>query len=77
MGKRPARAGLSLDWRDAGAQPPLDRHTGRVLEESATGLIADLLHWLAARGGDPAGLLHRAQMHYEAEAGPRYVAEAG
>ncbi|SED59148.1 Anti-sigma regulatory factor (Ser/Thr protein kinase) [Streptomyces sp. 2131.1] len=71
-----AESALAEYWRDAGAQPLLDRHTGRVLEESATGLIADLLHWVAARGGDPDGLLDRAQMHYEAEAAPRYVAEA-
>ncbi|MCX4558302.1 ATP-binding protein [Streptomyces phaeochromogenes] len=42
------------------------RETG--LEESAVGLIADLLHWTAARGCDPDGILERAQMHYEAEA---------
>ncbi|MFF9015188.1 ATP-binding protein [Streptomyces sp. NPDC014870] len=38
-----------------------------VLEESATDLIADLLHWLAAQGGDPDDILDRAQMHFEAE----------
>ncbi|MFJ2216973.1 ATP-binding protein [Streptomyces sp. NPDC101062] len=37
-------------------------------EESATHLIADLLHWLAAHGGDPDTILDRAQTHYEAEA---------
>ncbi|MFE3824122.1 ATP-binding protein [Streptomyces sp. NPDC059092] len=37
-------------------------------EESATHLIADLLHWLAAHGGDPDAILDRAQTHYEAEA---------
>lgn len=37
------------------------------LEESAVELIADLLHWTAARGDDPDGLLDRAQMHFEAE----------
>ncbi|MCX4762433.1 ATP-binding protein [Streptomyces sp. NBC_01275] len=36
--------------------------------ESAVELIADLLHWTAARGHDPDDLLDRAQMHYEAEA---------
>ncbi|MGW0764004.1 ATP-binding protein [Streptomyces sp. NPDC002676] len=40
-----------------------------VLEESAVELIADLLHWSAARGHDPDDILDRAQMHYEAEAG--------
>lgn len=39
-----------------------------VMEECATDLIADLLHWLAACGGDPDAVLDRAQMHYEAEA---------
>ncbi|MFI0962371.1 ATP-binding protein [Streptomyces sp. NPDC021080] len=42
------------------------RHIG--LEESAVELIADLLHWTAARGLDPDDILDRAQMHYEAEA---------
>ncbi|WP_326582502.1 ATP-binding protein [Streptomyces sp. NBC_00481] len=37
------------------------------LEESAVELIADLLHWTAARGSDPDDILDRAQMHYEAE----------
>ncbi|GGL71527.1 hypothetical protein GCM10010129_13970 [Streptomyces fumigatiscleroticus] len=35
------------------------------LAESAVELIADLLHWTAARGHDPDDLLDRAQMHYE------------
>ncbi|MFF4230225.1 ATP-binding protein [Streptomyces sp. NPDC001820] len=39
-----------------------------VLEDSATQLIVDLLHWLTARGGDPDALLEKAQMHFEAEA---------
>ncbi|MFD9867117.1 ATP-binding protein [Streptomyces niveus] len=39
-----------------------------VLEESATELIADLLHWLSVQGGDPDAILDRAQMHFEAEA---------
>jgi hypothetical protein len=38
------------------------------LEESAVELIADLLHWTAARGHDPDDVLDLAQMHYEAEA---------
>ncbi|MEV6959718.1 ATP-binding protein [Streptomyces sp. NPDC051207] len=38
------------------------------LRESAVELIADLLHWSAARGHDPDAMLDRAQMHYEAEA---------
>ncbi|MFF4400197.1 ATP-binding protein [Streptomyces sp. NPDC001480] len=39
------------------------------MEESAIELIADLLHWTAARGHDPDDVLDQAQMHYEAEAG--------
>lgn len=38
------------------------------LEESAVELITDLLHWTAARGSDPDGILERARMHYEADA---------
>ena len=38
-----------------------------LLEESAVELIADLLHWAAARGQDPDAVLDRAQAHYEAE----------
>ncbi|MBD9702263.1 ATP-binding protein [Streptomyces sp. ID01-12c] len=46
------------------------RGSGRGIgyEESAVALIADLLHWTAARGLDPDDILDRAQMHYEAEA---------
>ncbi|KUF17184.1 ATP-binding protein [Streptomyces silvensis] len=42
--------------------------TFAVLEESVTDLIADLLHWLVAQGGDPDEMLGRARMHFEAEA---------
>ncbi|MGW1163126.1 hypothetical protein ACWD48_34035, partial [Streptomyces sp. NPDC002519] len=38
-----------------------------VLEQAAIELIADLLHWTAARGHDPDDILDRAQTHYEAE----------
>ncbi|MEV5344830.1 ATP-binding protein [Streptomyces achromogenes] len=38
------------------------------LDESAVELIADLLHWTAARGQDPDDILDRAQMHYEGQA---------
>ncbi|ROQ71669.1 hypothetical protein EES39_05805 [Streptomyces sp. ADI92-24] len=73
---RRAEAALAEYRRDAGAQPLLESRAAQILEESATGLIADLLHWAAARGGDPDGLLDRAQMHFEAESGPKGVAEA-
>ncbi|MZF56556.1 ATP-binding protein [Streptomyces sp. SID5594] len=39
-----------------------------ALDETVTDVITDLLHLLAAQGGDPDGALGRAQMHYEAEA---------
>ncbi|MDH6226808.1 ATP-binding protein [Streptomyces sp. MJP52] len=39
-----------------------------ALQEAAIELIADLLHWSAARGGDPDEVLDQAQRHYEAEA---------
>lgn len=38
-----------------------------VAEKAAIELIADVLHWLQARGCDPDEALDRAQMHYEAE----------
>ncbi|AEM80343.1 ATP-binding protein [Streptomyces violaceusniger] len=40
-----------------------------VLEESATSLILDLLHWLSAHGLDPDDILDRAQTHFEARPG--------
>ncbi|MET8744382.1 ATP-binding protein [Streptomyces sp. NPDC004728] len=64
---RRAEAALMEYRRDAGAPPLLRSHSVQILEESATDLIADLLHWATARGGDPDGLLDRAQMHFEAE----------
>ncbi|MFE9489313.1 MULTISPECIES: ATP-binding protein [unclassified Streptomyces] len=65
---RRAEAALSKYRRDVGAPSLLRSRSAQILEESATDLIADLLHWVAARGGDPDGLLDRAQMHFEAEA---------
>ncbi|MEU9965247.1 ATP-binding protein [Streptomyces samsunensis] len=48
---------------------PAARLTRRpVLEESATSLILDLLHWLTAHGLDPDDILDRAQTHFEATA---------
>ncbi|WP_371603731.1 ATP-binding protein [Streptomyces sp. NBC_01220] len=73
---RRAEAALAECRRDAGTHPQLESRAGRLLEESATDLIADLLHWVAARGGDPDGLLDRAQMHFEAESGMEGVVEA-
>jgi Histidine kinase-like ATPase domain len=51
----------------SGSGGPGNLSSPTVAEESATHLIADLLHWLAARGGDPDAVLDRAQMNYEAE----------
>ncbi|MGP3637643.1 ATP-binding protein [Streptomyces sp. 24-1644] len=62
-----AEAALTHYRRDLGG-PLLASRSTQILEESATDLIADLLHWVTARGGDPDGLLDRAQMHFEAEA---------
>jgi anti-sigma regulatory factor (Ser/Thr protein kinase) len=68
--RRARRAELTLtNYRNAvGAPPLLQTRSDQLLEESATDLIADLLHWVTARGGDADGLLDRAQMHFEAEA---------
>ncbi|MFD9329120.1 ATP-binding protein [Streptomyces sp. NPDC060065] len=63
------RAATVLDGyrRVVGASPTaVPSHA--VLEESVTDVIADLLHWLVAQGGDPDEALDRAQMHFEAEA---------
>ncbi|WP_316776023.1 ATP-binding protein [Streptomyces sasae] len=38
-------------------------------EEVAIEVMADVLHWLRARGHDPDDVLDRAQMHFEAEIG--------
>lgn len=51
-----------------GAIGPWGRRREMALEESAIELIADLLHWTAARGHEPDDVLDLAQMHYEAEA---------
>ncbi|MBK3627034.1 ATP-binding protein [Streptomyces sp. MBT49] len=68
--RRMERAATALEsyqhTEQGGALPGRRRDT--VLAESAIALIADLLHWSAARGHDPDDILNRAQMHYEAEA---------
>ncbi|MFI6859527.1 hypothetical protein ACIBKZ_06400 [Streptomyces sp. NPDC050421] len=74
--RRAEAAALAEYRRDAGTHPQLQSRAGHILEESATDLIADLLHWVAAKGGDPDVLLDRAQMHFEAESGMEGVAEA-
>ncbi|MBM7438915.1 ATP-binding protein [Streptomyces sp. HB132] len=63
-----AEAVLATYRRDVEAMPLSGRHSRRLIEESATNLIADLLYWITARGGDSNDLLDRALMHFEAEA---------
>ncbi|MFF2726400.1 ATP-binding protein [Streptomyces sp. NPDC058008] len=65
---RRAEAVLTRYQGDVGAPAALRSRSAQALEESATGLIADILHWVVARGGDPDGFLDRAQMHFEADA---------
>lgn len=66
---RVQRAAAVLDeYRRAAGVSSLVAPTFVVLEESVTDVITDLLHWLAAQGGDPDEALDRAQMHFEAEA---------
>lgn len=68
--QRLERAAKALErYHSAGPGSDL-RGPGRKagLAESAVELIADLLHWTAARGHDPDDILDRAQMHFEAEA---------
>jgi hypothetical protein len=68
------RAATLLDeYRRAVGQSSHTVPTYAVLEESAAGLIADLLHWLSVQGGDPDGVLDRAQTHFEAEVGQSEV----
>ncbi|MFB6844717.1 ATP-binding protein [Streptomyces sp. NPDC056373] len=67
--RRVDRAVEALEkYKRAGREPGQRGRIGDVLlVESAVELIADLLHWTAARGHDPDDILDRAQMHYEAD----------
>ncbi|GGM90852.1 ATP-binding protein [Streptomyces fuscichromogenes] len=65
--RRIERAAEVLDGYKAGGVGCHGRVRGAGLEESAIELIADLLHWSAARGHDPDDVLDQAQMRYEAE----------
>ncbi|MFE6283205.1 ATP-binding protein [Streptomyces sp. NPDC057877] len=69
--QRVERAATTLEsYRGvAGADAAERALPAAVLEESAVELIADLLHWTAARGRDPEGVLGRAQARFEAETG--------
>ncbi|MEU5925401.1 MULTISPECIES: ATP-binding protein [Streptomyces] len=67
--RRIQRATTVMETYGLAVGSPTVRLTHRpVLEESATSLILDLLHWLAAQGLDPDDILDRAQTHFEAEA---------
>ncbi|MFD1833152.1 ATP-binding protein [Streptomyces desertarenae] len=66
---RRAVSTLEVYGRISGRLAPASTRSLAVLEGSAAGLIADLLHWLAKQGRDPDDVLDRAQMSYEAEAG--------
>ncbi|MGY1455536.1 ATP-binding protein [Streptomyces sp. SS8] len=65
---RRAASTLEVYGRISGRLAPTSTRSLAVLEGSATGLITDLLHWLAKQGRDPDDFLDRAQMSYEAEA---------
>ncbi|UKY51134.1 ATP-binding protein [Streptomyces inhibens] len=67
--RRIRRGGAILESHSRQAGVPVMALPGGapVLQDAVTNLIADLLHWLTAQGGDPDDFLDRAQMHYEAE----------
>lgn len=67
--RRVERAAAALEHyqTQSGGVVLLSRRREAGLEEAAVELIADLLHWTAARGHDPDDFLDRAQMHYEYE----------
>lgn len=71
-GPHVTRAGEVLDLYGKVKQPSV-HESGRLsvvmAEEAAITVIADLLHWLGAHGRDADDVLHRAQMHFEGEAG--------
>ncbi|MFF7328557.1 ATP-binding protein [Streptomyces sp. NPDC008150] len=62
-----ARGALERYEKEHPAVAVRGRSGALLLEESAVELIADLLHWSAARGQDPDDMLDRAQAHFEAE----------
>ncbi|MFD4115658.1 ATP-binding protein [Streptomyces niveus] len=67
---RVAHAEMSIVRHGSAQHPPTDEASPlsvAVAERAAIELIADVLHWLQARGCDPDEALDRAQMHYEAE----------
>ncbi|MCG3040455.1 ATP-binding protein [Streptomyces sp. S1A] len=66
---RRAASTLEVYGRISGRLAPTSSRSLAVLEGAATGLIADLLYWMAKQGRDPDDFLDRAQMRYEAESG--------
>lgn len=70
-GPRVARAANVLGFYANAIQLPMKPH-GRlwvtVAGETATQVIADLLHWLGAHGLDPDEVLERAQTHFQVDA---------
>ncbi|MFC8092465.1 ATP-binding protein [Streptomyces sp. NPDC057301] len=68
--RRLERAAEALEQYDGarGGSAPRGTEYDASLRESAVELIADLLHWAAARGHDPDDILDCAQVHFEAEA---------
>jgi anti-sigma regulatory factor (Ser/Thr protein kinase) len=70
-GPRMARAAEVLGrYASASKLPPglgSSRLRMSAAEETAIGVITDLLHWLRAHGRDPEEVLDRAQVHFEAE----------
>ncbi|MET9778512.1 ATP-binding protein [Streptomyces sp. NPDC006367] len=66
--RRMERAVGALEgYREGEGVAPEGKWREVAFEESAIELIADILHWTAARGHDPEDFLDRAQMRYEAE----------
>jgi hypothetical protein len=63
------RAAEALERYGSSVAPPASGKYERMrLKDAAVALIADLLHWTAAYGGDPDGVLDQAQERYEGEA---------
>ncbi|MGW2233718.1 ATP-binding protein [Streptomyces sp. NPDC001759] len=54
-------------YGNAGAIPRRGPYGRMSLEDAAVALIADLLHWAAAQGGDPDDVLDQAQARYDVE----------
>jgi hypothetical protein len=67
-----AAAALERYQRRGEGPGPLGSAGRRLQQESVIELIADLLHWTAARGDDPDDIIDRAQMRYEAVLGEAF-----